>query len=116
MKKVFWILLPVLIVIVCVLTCPDRQKHETAIKETVRDVMNESSEDEEPSGLAALGSAIGSGLAGLAMDMMFDVNNYGVCSIGHISWQGEDKVVSVGIMNHVFVVAKGELREALGKE
>lgn len=58
--------------------------------------------ESEYAGLQALGSMLGSGLIGLALDNMLTVDDYLVCSIGTVTVRGESRVVSFGILNHVF--------------
>lgn len=101
---------------VCVVTCPDKSAHSEALKELLNTVMteelNESVETEEDAGWAMLGSMIGTGLGGLMIDNMLKVDNYFVCSVGTMTFDGETKIVSVGLMNHVFTIPEDEAREA----
>lgn len=59
-----------------------------------------------------LGSMIGTGIGELVIDNMLKVDNYFVCSIGTITFDGETKVVSVGVLNHVFTPGKEDLKKA----
>ena len=101
---------------VCVVTCPNKSAHSEALKELLNTVMteelNESVETEEDAGWAMLGSMIGTGLGGLMIDNMLKVDNYFVCSVGTMTFDGETKIVSVGLMNHVFTIPEDEAREA----
>lgn len=103
---------------ICVITCPDKDDHSEALKNMLNKAMaEEMAKDtgaEDDSGLTLFGSMLGKGLAGLVVDNMLEVNNYFVCSIGTITYEGETKVVSVGVMNHVFTAnAKKALEEAV---
>ena len=101
---------------VCVVTCPDKSAHSEALKELLNTVMteelNKSVETEEDAGWAMFGSMIGTGLGGLMIDNMLKVDNYFVCSVGTMTFDGETKIVSVGLMNHVFTIPEDEAREA----
>ena len=47
---------------------------------------------------------IGTGIAGLFLDGMLQVDNYFVCSVGRIKFEGEEYIVSIGVLNHVFTL------------
>lgn len=101
---------------VCVVSCPDKSAHSKALKELLNTVMteelNKEVETDEDAGWAMLGSMIGTGIGGLMIDNMLKVENYFVCSVGTMTFDGETKIVSVGIMNHVFTIPEDEAREA----
>ena len=101
---------------VCVVTCPDKSAHSEALKDLLNTVMteelNKSVETDEDAGWAMLGSMIGTGIGGLMIDNMLKVENYFVCSVGTMTFEGETKIVSLGLMNHVFTIPEDEAREA----
>ena len=90
----------------CVATCPDRDAHSEALKDLFNRIMTtEMSKDvsnESEAGLVMFLSVLGTGLGGLVIDNVLNVDNYFVCSIGTITYNGETQVVSVGVLNHVF--------------
>lgn len=104
MKAIFYILLIVLILGgICVATCPDSEAHSEALKDLINQVITaELSVEEEDADLVMLGSMIGTGIGGMVIDNMLNVDNYFVCSIGTITYDGETQIVSVGVLNHVF--------------
>lgn len=107
MKALLYTLLVLLILGgICVITCPDKEDHSEALKNMINKAMTEElakdSGDEDEAGLSMLGSMLGKGIAGLVIDNMLEVNNYFVCSIGTVTYEGETRVVSVGLLNHVF--------------
>ena len=108
MKAIFYTLLIIIILGgICVATCPDREAHSAALKDLVNQVITaELSGEEEDAGLVAFGSMIGTGLGGLVIDNMLNVENYFVCSIGSVTYDGEAQTVSVGLLNHVFTIDK----------
>ena len=101
---------------VCVVTCPDKDAHSDALKQLLYTVMTEELykdvETDEDAGWAMLGSMFGTGIGGLMIDNMLKVDNYFVCSIGTMTFDGETKIVSLGLMNHVFTIPEDEAREA----
>ncbi|MBP5538254.1 MAG: hypothetical protein J6X69_00225 [Bacteroidales bacterium] len=93
-----------LLMILCMVTCPDRNAHQSAI------VAKWSQVEDGENGWQKLGSAIGSGFISLALDARLDVQDCIVLSLGQIDG---DKIVSVGIFKHVFVVSREKIDEAL---
>lgn len=115
MKK-FLISMLILVAVagVCIVTCPDKSSHAEALKNVVNTALSEElSDDETDNPLVMLGTMIGGGIGGLVIDNMLKVDDYFVCSVGTMSFDGETKVVSVGILNHVFTPDKEDLKQAV---
>ena len=117
MKAVLYTLLALLILGgVCVATCPDREAHSEALKDLVNQVITaELSGEEEDAGLVMFGSMIGTGLSGLVIDNMLNVEDYLVCSIGTATYDGETHIVSVGLLNHVFTIDEEKAAQIAGE-
>lgn len=114
MKKLLLLIL-ILVVItgVCIVTCPNKASHTAALKEVLNMALTEELySSESDAGLVMLGSMIGTGLGGLVIDNMLKVDNYFVCSIGTIAYDGGTRVVSIGVLNHVFTPDEKDLKEA----
>ena len=106
MKAILYTLL-VLIILggICVVTCPDHEAHSTALKNLCNRMLTEKLSQgatEEEAGWVAFGSMLGTGIGGFVIDNMLNVENYFLCSIGTMTYDGETKIVSVGMLNHVF--------------
>ena len=111
MKTVLYILLVVLVFgVACIVTCPDQDVHTDALKnllnETITAEMYKDVTTEEDEVLAMLASMLGTGIGGLVIDNILNVDNYFVCSIGRIMYDGEERIVSVGLLNHVFTAGE----------
>lgn len=104
MKKfLLFVLLLVTITGICIVTCPDKESHSTALKEAMNMALTEEfSDGGSDAEVVMFGSMIGTGLGGLVIDNLLKVDNYFVCSVGSITYDGETKVVSIGVLNHVF--------------
>lgn len=115
MKKfLLFILILVAVAGVCVVTCPDKDAHSEALKDLVNTVLTEElAEGESEAGFVAFGSMLGTGLAGIVLDNTLKVENHFVCSVGTITYAGKTKIVSIGILNHVFTVDKEDFKQAL---
>ena len=117
MKAVLYTLLVLLILGgICVATCPDREEHSETLKGLVNQVItSELSGEEEDAALVMFGSVIGTGLGGLVIDNMLNIEDYFVCSIGTVTFNGETHVVSVGLLNHVFTIDEKKAAQIAGE-
>ena len=117
MKKILVLFLFVGIGLVAVVTCPQKDAHADALMKLVNVALDSElsrhAETKEEMGLAMLGSFIGSGIAEFVIDKKLLVDNYFICSIGRIVFEGEEKIVSVGCFNHVFTMPEDKLKEEL---
>ncbi len=119
-----WIIAAVVAVIFAVfaITCPNSEKHEDAVKSEARAFVNETIDQVNGSENSLLGSILSMGqkyLTGKALDTFmetsFHVDNYFVCSVGRIELMGKSKMLSFGILGHVFTFSKEDLALALEK-
>ena len=105
------------IALVGIVTCPQKDAHTDALMKLVNVALDSElarhADTEEEMGLAMLGSVLGSGIAEIVIDKKLLVDNYFVCSIGRIVFEGEEKIVSVGCFNHVFTMPEDKLKEEL---
>ena len=115
-KLLLFILILVAVAGVCVVTCPDKEAHSEALKDLVNTVLTEELAEgvsESDAGFVAFGSMLGTGLAGIVLDNTLKVENHFVCSVGTITYDGKTKIVSFGILNHVFTADKEDFKQAL---
>lgn len=113
------ILIIILIVVVlggvCVVTCPDQEAHTQDLKNLLNEVLTEElSKDaasDEDAGWVMFGSMIGTGVGGMVIDNILNVENYFVCSIGTVTYDGETYIVSLGVLNHVFTVDNAKVMQ-----
>lgn len=115
-KLLLFILILVAVAGVCVVTCPDKEAHSEALKDLVNTALTEELAEgvsENDAGFVAFGSMLGTGLAGIVLDNTLKVENHFVCSVGTITYDGKTKIVSFGILNHVFTADKEDFKQAL---
>lgn len=115
-KLLLFILILVAVAGVCVVTCPDKAAHSEALKDLVNKVLTEELAEgvsETDAGFVAFGSMLGTGIAGIVLDNTLKVENHFVCSVGTITYAGKTKIVSIGILNHVFTADKEDFKQAL---
>ncbi len=111
MKTLLYALLAVVLLsCVCAITCPDKDDHVEALKNVINDALTEelSQKADADNELVSLGAMIGTGIGGFALDNMLQVDNYFVCSVGRINYDGEKHTISIGILNHVFTPSRND--------
>lgn len=116
MKKLISLIVVVAAVLLLVFTCPNKEAHQDKIKTTMTNLVEEhltqqASEDEK--GLALLGSLFASKMVDVAMEQKLEVDNYVVCSVGKVTFEGKTRYISFGILNQVFVMGQDEIRNAM---
>lgn len=110
----------VVLIATMIITCPKAEQHKevlsTVITATVNDAVNES---DNITGNAYLDNAfktVSNAFAGkviqAAVNELVTVDNYVVCSLGKVRYEGKAHVVSVGVFGHIFTVDEDDLREA----
>lgn len=116
-KGVVAFVLGVFLVLVLVVSCPERTRHTEVLTNEVTqafgDKLREESKDTESVSKEAaeslFGELFGEGLmrsvSSFAIDNLLLYNTYFVFSTGSIRYQGESHIVTVGVLNMVFVLA-----------
>lgn len=102
--------------LVCIVTCPDKDAHSDALMKLFNVAWQTELAEvgiNENEGLAFFGSALGSGIAEYVIEKQLIVDNYFVCSIGRFIYEGEENIVSVGVLNHIFTKSEEELLREL---
>lgn len=110
----------VVLIATMIITCPKAEQHKevlsTVITATVNDAVNESDNITGNAYLDNAFKAVSNAFAGkviqAAVDELVSVDNYVVCSLGKVRYEGKAHVVSVGVFGHIFTVDEDDLREA----
>lgn len=108
---------------VLIFTCPKPQDHKNELSDVITATINESvSEAGEKSGSDLLSSALNAlsnsftkQIVNFAADNLITVDNYFVCSVGKVNLDGRDRIVSVGLLGHIFTTDKENLKKAATK-
>ena len=114
-------LLTILIIIsiagVCVISCPKHEEHSKVITQEINNVIDSefSKEEESDNAVAVVASTLCSTLSGFIIDKMLSVDNYFLFSVGKITLEGEKKIVSIGVLNHVFTDLGEYVKEEFSK-
>lgn len=100
----------------CVVTCPDKEAHSEPLVRlfnvACQTKLAAITTDENELLMMILSSALGSGIAEY-IDKHLIVDNYFVCSVGRLNDAGEEKIVSLGVLNHIFIMSEEDLLREL---
>lgn len=83
------------------ITIPTEENHRTMVEKK----LTERIKKENPNSLEALGEKI---MMKLTMSQ-FEIDDYVVLNIGHITHNGETQYISIGMFNHVFLIDRLDL-------
>lgn len=111
MKKLLVSLFFIALVILLALTSPPKKVHSETITNVFNDAIRNKSKSDNIFGMLMDGAA--SYFLSSIVDKNLIVDDYLIFSLGKIQVQEESKIVSVGILNHVFTLGTKEMLEAL---
>ena len=118
MRSLVTLLIFVILAGVMVFTCPDRQAHQAVIKQEFNAAMSEKMGTSNGiiESVIQMGSKYMMGMAAeSALNELFTVDNYFVCSVGRMEYDGREHVTSIGVLNHIFTVNKDDIIRALDR-
>lgn len=118
MKAFFYTLLIIIILCAtCVVTCPDKEAHTEALMDVLTDIVEEKMGDEMTENtLSMVISSVSLELGKVIVKNNMDVENYILFSVGKVGSDENERIISVGIMNHVFTISKEELLKKMEEE
>ena len=110
----------VALVAVMIVTCPKTEQHKEVLSTVITTTVNNAVNDNDNlTGNAFIDNAfktVSNAFAGkvieTAVDNLVTVDNYVVCSLGKVHYDGKDHIVSLGVFGHIFTVDEDDLREA----
>lgn len=116
------VVLVVMILLLC-FTCPTKDDHKQALANVVTQTMNDATNQiDKTSSFGDIGQAFATMLLSTiertiqsSIDHLLQVDNYGICSIGKINIDGQEKIISVGILTHVFTIDKQDIEQEISK-
>ena len=114
MKKFLIIVIVIVAVVAMAKTVPDKKAHKKAMMEAVKEYVDEEATNRMGDNvLTDLGKGIVNKTVEVALNSKLEVDNYLICNTTHVKMGDETKVLSFGILGHVFTFDKQMLREAL---
>ena len=104
---------------ICVVTCPKHDDHSKAINSEINKFIDrkisEDAQNDSEKALAFLASSICSNISEYFIDSKLYVDNHFLFSVGKITINGESKIISIGVLNHIFTDIESYLNEEFSK-
>ena len=97
-------------------TCPDRNAHLEAIKSVVSEVANEEMDKQSnilTTGLASISTMLTINMADTYLKYNLIIRDHTLFNIGYISYKDDLRMISFGILNHVFTLDKETAKEMM---
>ena len=97
-------------------TCPDRNAHLEAIKSVVSEVANEEMDKQSnilTTGLASISTMLTINLADSYLKSNLIIRDHTFYNIGYINYNDDLRMISFGILNHVFTLDKETAKEIM---
>ena len=116
MKKFLFLILFITVIGgVLIATCPDRHAHQEAIKSVVSEVVNAEVDQSNifTTELASISTVLTVNMADSYLKTNLIIKDHTLYNIGYINYKDELRMVSVGILNHVFTLDKETAREIM---
>ena len=101
---------------ILVFTCPQKKAHEDVIRQEFNSAMSQkmgASNGIIEAGIQMVSKYFMGVAAESALDKLLTVDNYFVCSLGKIEYEGKERVASIGLLNHVFTVNNEDIVRVL---
>nr|WP_315454697.1 DUF4339 domain-containing protein [uncultured Prevotella sp.] len=110
----------VVLVPVMVVTCPKTEQHKEVLSTVITTTVNNAVNDNDnltvntfiDNAFKTVSNAFAGKVIETAVDNLVTVDNYVVCSLGKVHYDGKDHIVSLGVFGHIFTVDEDDLREA----
>lgn len=118
-KKTITAGIVILLGLILIFTCPDRQAHQRQIRNTIAQAVQKEPPAEYPEELepmwGLMSQVVVGKLADLVLDSQLEVNSYLFFSIGRLQLPDRERTVSFGILNHVFTFGQEDIQKSLKK-
>ena len=108
------------LVAVMIVTCPKTEQHKEVLSTVITATVNDAVHDNDnitgnnfiDNAFRTICNAFAGKVIETAVDNLVTVDNYIVCSLGKVHYDGKDHIVSLGIFGHIFTVDEDDLEEA----
>ena len=90
-----------LIFAVMVVTCPKTEDHRDAVRKELAKYIYSHINKKDTGVFDVFNNLFTNQISEMAVNNLLSVDNYAVCSVGRLEWQGDNKIVSFGLLGHV---------------
>lgn len=117
MKKLLCLVIVLLVGVLMVLTAPNEEKHKEAMMKAIKAYVDEEAEIRgfKDNGVTRMGKSIIISATKTALNSKIKFDNYYLFNKTHVRMDGEDQMLSLGLLGMVFTFDKDMLRENLEK-
>ncbi len=116
MKKILTILCVIGVLALMILTTPDKKAHKDAMMQAVEEYVEEEAESKLGKNiLADLSSVLANNSIKALLNYKLKFHNYFLFTTTTMRVDGEEQLMSVGLLKHVFTFDKDMLKERLEK-
>ncbi len=115
MKKLLVLILIVGVAILMTQTRPEKKAHKEAMMKAVKELVDEEAEERGfgDNVFTNLGKSVVNAAIEGALGSKLKMHDYYLWNTSYIKMKGEEKLLSVGLLGHVFTFDKKMLRDAL---
>lgn len=118
-KKTGWIIALIAVVVIIVLallTCPDKSKHSEALKDKLSSVIAGQTISKDTDDMTVLEVSLINALVGRVLDNLITVDDFGLFSVGRLTIkESENNIVSIGAFGHIFSKSKDQMRKDINE-
>ena len=113
MKKILLLVAVLLVAVLMTQTVPDKAAHKAAMMKAVREYVDEEIGNHgiDDNILTNIGKGVINKTIETALNVKLKVKNYYLWNTTYVRIKGEDQLLSVGLLGHVFTFDKEMLRE-----
>lgn len=115
MKKLLVLIIFLIVAgMVLMATCPDREAHRVAVKGVASAVVNaEMDQKGIDETIGAIGAMLGISAIDAYLSSNLIVRDHTFYNVGYVSYDGELRMVSVGVLNHVFTISEEDAKQIM---
>ena len=115
MKKLLVLVIVLLVAVIMVLTRPQKAAHKEAMMEAIKELVSDEADSLGlgDNVLTKLGKGIVNKTIEKVLNSKLEMHDYLVYNTTYVILQGEEQLLSVGLLGHVFTFDKQMLREKL---
>jgi hypothetical protein len=115
MKKLLFVIIVLLVAVLLIMTRPAKEAHKEAMMKAVKEYVDEEAEQRGfgSGSLTQIGKSVVTKVIETALSSKLELHDYYLLNTTTVRLNGDDKLLSVGVLGHVFTFDKDKLREKL---
>ena len=102
-----------ILIFVAIITCPKKEQHTSFLSNRIVSIIKDDIEKKGGDDLAYVGLYFGNSLISSYIDNSMTVDDDYLFSVGKLTLDGKENVVSVGAFGHIFTASKQQMKQML---